>query len=390
MFMLCLAKLRHVLLRVTSAVSLFFVSTLAFAEYGLNLPPPVTPIARDILDLHNLILIVCAIIFVVVFGAMFYSIFAHRKSRGHKAADFDESMKAEIAWTIVPFFILVGMAIPSTATLLRMDDFTESDLTVKITGYQWKWHYEYMDKGVSFFSVLTTPREEIGRPMFSSTGFKAGDARNPDYLLQVDKPLVLPVDKKVRFLVTANDVLHAWWVPQIGIKKDGIPGYINQMWARIEQPGIYRGQCAELCGQGHGFMPIVVNAVSEQDFNDWLEQEKTMMAAAAAGADREWAKAELLEKGKETYDKICASCHQPNGQGIPGVFPAIAGSKVATGPLDEHLHLVMAGKSGTAMAAFGPQLNDVQLAAVITYQRNAFGNNTGDLVQPSQITALRK
>ena len=389
MFMLCLAKLRHVLLRVTSAVSLFFVSTLAFAEYGLNLPPPVTPIARDILNLHNLIMIVCAIIFVVVFGAMFYAILVHRKSRGHKAADFDESMKVEMVWTIVPFFILVGMAIPSTATLLRMDDFTKSDLTVKITGYQWKWHYEYMDKGVSFFSVLTTPRDEIGRPMFSSTGFKAGDAKNVDYLLQVDKPLVLPVDKKVRFLVTTNDVLHAWWVPQIGIKKDGIPGYINQMWARIEQPGIYRGQCAELCGQGHGFMPIVVSAVSEPDFNDWLEQEKTMMAAAAAGADRVWAKAELLEKGKETYDKICAACHQPDGQGT-GVFPAIAGSKVATGPLDEHLHLVMAGKSGTAMAAFGPQLNDVQLAAVITYQRNAFGNNTGDLVQPSQITALRK
>ena len=390
MFMLCLAKLRHVLLRVTSAVSLFFASTLAFAEYGLNLPPPVTPIAREILTLHNAIMIVCAIIFVVVFGAMFYSVFAHRKSRGHKASDFDESMKVEMVWTIVPFLILVGMAIPSTATLLRMDDVTESDLTVKITGYQWKWHYEYMDKGVSFFSVLATPREEIGRPMFSSTGFKAGDAKNADYLLQVDKPLVLPVDKKVRFLVTTNDVLHAWWVPQLGIKKDGIPGYINNMWARIEQEGTYRGQCAELCGQDHGFMPIVVNAVSEQDFNAWLEQEKTMMAAAAAGADREWAKAELLEKGKETYNKVCASCHQPNGQGIPGVFPAIAGSKVATGPLDEHLHLVMAGKSGTAMAAFGPQLNDVQLAAVITYQRNAFGNNTGDLVQPSQIKALRK
>ncbi|MEE9596218.1 MAG: cytochrome c oxidase subunit II, partial [Acidiferrobacterales bacterium] len=315
MFMLCLAKLRHVLLRVTSAVSLFFVSTLVFAEYGLNLPPPVTPIARDILNLHNAIIIVCAIIFVIVFGAMFYAVFAHRKSRGHKAANFDESMKVEIVWTIVPFLILVGMAIPSTATLLKMDDVTESDLTVKITGYQWKWHYEYMDKGVSFFSMLATPRDEIGRPMFSSTGFKAGDAKNADYLLQVDKPLVLPVDRKVRFLVTTNDVLHAWWVPQIGIKKDGIPGYINQMWARIEQPGTYRGQCAELCGKDHGYMPIVVNAVSEQEFDAWLEQEKTMMAAAAAGADREWAKAELLEKGKETYDKVCTACHQPNGQG---------------------------------------------------------------------------
>jgi cytochrome c oxidase subunit 2 len=390
MFMLCLAKLRHVLLRVTSAVSLFFLPTLAFAEYGLNLQPPVTPIARDILNLHNAIIIVCAVIFVIVFGAMFYAVFAHRKSRGHKASDFDESTKVEIVWTVVPFLILVGMAIPSTATLLKMDDVTESDHTVKITGYQWKWHYEYMDKGVSFFSVLATPGDEIGRPMFSSTGFKAGDAKNTDYLLQVDKPLVLPVDRKVRFLVTTNDVLHAWWVPQIGIKKDGIPGFINQMWARIEQPGTYRGQCAELCGKDHGFMPIVVDAVSEQEFNAWLEQEKTMMAATAAGADREWAKAELLEKGKETYDKTCAVCHQPNGQGIPGVFPAIAGSKVATGPLDEHLHLVMAGKPGTAMQAFGPQLDDVALAAVITYQRNAFGNNTGDLVQPSQIKALRK
>ncbi|MDH3672470.1 MAG: cytochrome c oxidase subunit II [Gammaproteobacteria bacterium] len=390
MFMLRLAKLRHALLRVTSAVSLFFVSTLAFAEYGFNLQPPVTPIAREILNLHNAIMIVCAVIFVIVFGAMFYAVFAHRKSRGHKASDFDESTKVEIVWTVVPFLILVGMAIPSTATLLKMDDVTESDLTIKITGYQWKWHYEYMDKGVSFFSVLATPRDEIGRPMFSSTGFKAGDAKNANYLLQVDKPLVLPVDQKIRFLVTTNDVLHAWWVPQIGIKKDGIPGFINQMWARIEQPGTYRGQCAELCGKDHGFMPIVLDAVSEQDFNAWLEQEKAMMAAAAAGADREWAKAELLEKGKETYDKVCASCHQPNGQGIAGVFPAIAGSKVATGPLDEHLHLVMAGKPGTAMQAFGPQLDDVALAAVITYQRNAFGNNTGDLVQPSRIKALRK
>lgn len=390
MFMLSLAKLRHVLLRVTSAVGLFFASTLAFGEYGLNLQPPVTPIAREILTLHNAIMIVCAVIFVIVFSAMFYSLFAHRKSRGHKAADFDESTKVEILWTVVPFLILVGLAIPSTATLLKMDDVTESDLTVKITGYQWKWHYEYMDKGVSFFSTLATPPEEIGRPMFSSSGFKAGTPRNENYLLEVDKPLVLPVDKKVRFLVTTNDVLHAWWVPQIGIKKDGIPGYLNQMWARIEQPGTYRGQCAELCGKDHGFMPIVVDAVSDKEFNAWLEQEKTMMAAAAAGADRTWAKAELLEKGKETYDKACASCHQVNGQGIPGVFPAIAGSKIATGPLDGHLHIVMAGKAGTAMQAFGPQLNDVQLAAVITYQRNAFGNSTGDLVQPSQIKALRK
>ncbi|MFQ5994575.1 MAG: cytochrome c oxidase subunit II [Acidiferrobacterales bacterium] len=363
-----------------AATGLLIAPGLALAEYGLNLPPPVTPIARDILNLHNLIIIICCVIFVIVFGVMFYAVFAHRKNRGHKAATFYENSKLEVVWTIIPFLILVGMAIPSTAVLLKMDDVTGSDLTVKITGYQWKWRYDYMDHDVGFFSVLSTPREQI----------ENREEKGEHYLLEVDNPLVLPVNKKVRLLLTTNDVLHAWWVPKLGVKKDGIPGFINEMWAKIEKPGVYRGQCAELCGKDHGFMPIVVNAVDEQEFASWIGQQKTMLAAAAAGAERTWAKAELMERGKAMYNKVCAACHGPTGQGVPGVFPAIAGSKVATGPVDGHLSIVMNGKPGTAMQAFGPQLNDVDIAAVITFQRNAFGNSTGDVVQPSQIKAVRK
>lgn len=372
------------------AVLTVFGPASARAEWGLNFPPPVTPIAQWIYDLHMLIFVICVVIFVGVFGVMFYSAFAHRKSRGHKAARFHEHTQLEVVWTIIPFLILVGMAIPSTATLLKMDDLSASDMTVKITGYQWKWHYDYLDHGVSFFSTLATPQEEIGNPLLTKAGFQRGADRNPHYLLQVDKPLVLPVGKKVRILVTANDVLHAWWVPQLGSKKDAIPGYINEIWTRIETPGTYRGQCAELCGLGHGFMPIVVEAVNEDQFKAWAGEQKTMLAAAAAQSDRSFSKDELLTKGKETYNKICAACHQPNGQGVPGVFPAIAGSKIATGPLAGHLNIVLNGKPGTAMQAFAAQLNDAELAAVITYQRNAFGNNTGDLVQPADVKAARK
>ncbi len=362
----------------------------ARAEWGLNFPPPVTLMAEKIYDLHMLIFAICVVIFIGVFGVMFYSAFAHRKSRGHKAARFHEHTQLEVVWTIIPFLILVGMAIPSTARLLEMDDLSGSDITVKITGYQWKWHYDYLDHGVNFFSSLATPPEEIGKPLLSTAGFQRGADRNPHYLLQVDKPLVLPVGKKVRILVTANDVLHAWWVPQLASKKDAIPGYINEIWTRIETPGTYRGQCAELCGQGHGFMPIVVEAVNEDQFKAWVGEQKTMLAAAAAQSDRTFSKGELLEKGKGTYDKVCAACHQPNGQGVPGVFPAIAGSKIATGPLAGHLNIVLNGKPGTLMQAFGAQLNDAELAAVITYQRNAFGNNTGDVVQPVDVKAARK
>ncbi|MFQ5756845.1 MAG: cytochrome c oxidase subunit II [Acidiferrobacterales bacterium] len=379
MSILCSHKLRRKLVSLIVGIGVLLSARIASAAYEYDFQTPVTPIAQKILDLHHLIFYICVIIFIGVFGAMFYAVFAHRKSRGHSAAKFHENSTVEVVWTIIPFLILVAMAIPSTAVLLEMDDVTRSDMTVKITAYQWKWRYDYMDHDVGFFSVLSTPRAQIDNQ----------DKKNKNYLLEVDNPLVVPVNKKIRFLVTTNDVLHAWWVPQLGIKKDGIPGFINEMWARIEQPGVYRGQCAELCGKDHGFMPIVVKAVSDEDFAGWVKQQQELKVASAAEAKKTWTKEQLLTRGKSVYNQ-CAACHGPTGQGVPGVFPPIAGSKIATGPLDAHLNIVMNGKPDTAMQAFGKQLNDIDLAAVITFERNAFGNNTGDVVQPSQIKALRK
>jgi len=361
-----------------AGIALLLVSNLASAEYGLNFQKPVTAIGHEVYHLHMLIMMVCVVIGIVVFGAMFYSIFMHRKSRGHKAATFHESTTIEIIWTAIPFLILVGMAIPSTATLIKMYDDSAADLTIKITGYQWKWQYEYPEQGISFFSNLSTPRDQIEN--------KA--AKDEHYLLEVDNPLVLPVGKKVRFVVTGNDVIHSWWVPQLTIKRDAIPGFINDSWARIDEPGTYRGQCAELCGKDHGFMPIVVQAVSDDDFKKWASVKKAEMVASAADSKKVWTKDELMKHGEKVY-QTCAACHQPTGLGLPGVFPALKGSKIATGPVAAHLNIVMHGKPGTAMQAFASQLSDADIAAVVTYERNAFGNNTGDIVQPSQVKALR-
>jgi cytochrome c oxidase subunit 2 len=363
--------------RTLTALGLALMSGIAFAAYDLNFQTPVTSIAHKILELHNLILLICLIIFVVVFSFMFYAIIVHRKSRGHKASKFHDNTILEIVWTVIPFVILVAMAIPSTATLIEMDDVGNSDLTVKVTGYQWKWKYDYLDQDVSFFSALTTPREQIDNKQ----------AKGEHYLLEVDNPVVLPVGKKVRFLVTANDVIHAWWVPQLGLKKDAIPGYINQIWARIDEPGVYRGQCAELCGKDHGFMPIVVQAVSPEDFDKWVVAQKEKTISDAGAADKKWSQAELMERGKQVYN-TCAACHGPNGEGV-GPFPKLAGSKITTGPLSEHLNIVLKGKPGTAMQAFGSQMGDADIAAVITYERNSFGNSTGDVVQPSDVKAKR-
>ena len=357
---------------------LWLVSGAAFAEYGLNFPKPVTSIGHRVLELHNIILLICVVIFIIVFGFMFYSIYAHRKSRGYKAAKFHDNVKLEVVWTVIPFVILVTMAIPSTATLLEMDDVSKSEMTVKVTGYQWKWKYDYPDQNVSFFSNLSTPREQIEN--------KA--AKGGNYLLEVDNPLVLPVGKKVRFVVTANDVIHAWWVPAFAVKKDAIPGFVNEVWARVDEPGVYRGQCAELCGKDHGYMPIVVQAVSPEEFDKWVSLQKDKAASASADAGKTWTRDELMEKGKKVYASTCAACHGANGEGV-GPFPKIAGSKIATGPVAAHLNIVMKGKPGTAMQAFAGQMNDADLAAVITFQRNGFGNKTGDVVQPSQVKAAR-
>ncbi len=350
----------------------------AMADYGLNLPPPVSPIGDEILSLHNLIMLICLIIFVVVFSFMFYSIYAHRKSKGHKAAQFSHSTRLEIVWSVIPFVILVGMAIPSTATLIRMEDTSQADVTVKITGYQWKWRYEYLDHGIAFNSNLSTPRDQI----------ENRSAKGDNYLLEVDRPLVLPTDTKVRFLITANDVIHSWWVPELAVKKDGIPGFINEIWTLIKKPGIYRGQCTELCGKDHGFMPVVVDARSPEDFQAWLAANKQEAAADASAAMAEWSMDDLMAKGKEIYG-ACAACHGAQGEGVPNVFPPIAGSAVATGPVAQHLEVVMNGRDGTAMQAFKGQLSDTEIAAVVTYQRNSFGNSAGDAVQPADVKALR-
>lgn len=381
--------IRHWASRLAMAVGLLLFAGAAMADYAMEFQKPATSIAVDVLELHNLILIICLVIFIVVFGVMFYSIIMHRKSRGHKAAKFDDNMTFEVIWTIIPFIILLSMAIPSTGVLLRMDDDTNADMTVKITGIQWKWKYEYPDHGgISFISSLATPADQIGSPRFSKAGFKAGTKKGENYLLEVDNMLVLPVGKKIRFLLTAQDVIHSWWVPSLAVKKDAIPGFPNYMWTKIDEPGIYRGQCAELCGKDHGFMPIVVKAVPQKEFEKWVSLQKSNQAsakiAAKAADSKKMSKAQLMAKGRQIYKTACAGCHGQKGEGI-ATFPKMTGSKVVTGPVKNHLSIVLNGKKNTAMRAFRSELGKAGVAAVVTYERNALGNNTGDVVQPTDI-----
>ena len=352
----------------------------ALAAWDLNLPVGVTPISRIVYDLHMLILWICVAIGVVVFGIMFISIVRHRKAAGAQAAQFHHSTFAEIAWTVIPIVILVAMAVPATTTLIEMEDTSDADITVKVTAYQWKWKYEYIEDGITVYSNLAAS---------SRQAIYEDPAQVENYLLEVDNPIVFPVDKKVRLLLTADDVIHAWWVPELGQKKDAIPGYINEIWTRIEEPGVYRGQCAELCGKDHGFMPIVVRAAHEDEYQAWIAERKTARAEQAALAMRTWDKTELMTLGETVYVTSCAACHQVDGTGVVGAFPSIRGSEVATGDVQTHLKLVMDGRTGTAMQSFGTQLSDVELAAVVTYQRNAIGNATGDVVQPAMISAAR-
>ena len=356
----------------------------AWAEYGLNLPEGVTPLSRNIYDLHMTIFYICCIIAALVFGIMFWSIFHHRKSRGVQAARFHHNTTVEIIWTAIPMLILILMAIPATKSLIMIESTGDSDLTIKVTGYQWRWHYEYIDEEFGFFSSLA-PESNEARQLKS--GIDPNEIEN--YLLEVDNPVVVPVGQKIRFMTTAADVIHSWWVPALGWKRDSIPGFINESWAIIEEEGTYRGQCSELCGRDHAFMPIVLKAVSEDEYYDWAGEMMVMVEDAGAGADREWTMDELMERGEQVYSTFCVACHQVNGQGIPGAFKPLVGSPVTTGPADGHIDTVMNGVAGTAMAPFGMQLNDVDVAAVITYERNAWGNDTGDAVQPSTIASKR-
>lgn len=351
----------------------------AQAGYAYNLQAPASQVARDVFQLHTLIMLVCLGIFVVVFGAMFYSLFKHRKSRGHPAAHFHENTTVEVIWTLIPFVILMGMAWPAAKVVIDMKDTSNPDLSVKITGSQWKWHYDYLNDGIGFYSNLSTPSAQI----------EGTAAKGEHYLLEVDEPMVVPVGKRVRLLITASDVLHSWWVPSLGAKQDAIPGFIRDSWFQADAIGTYRGQCVELCGKNHAFMPIVVEVVSEDDYRAWVEKKKGTAAAAAADDTRVFDLAELVSRGEKVYLANCAACHQVDGMGLPGAFPPISGSPVATGPVADHVAVVLNGRPGTAMAAFGQQLSDADIAAVVTYQRNAWNNKTGDFAQPADIAAAR-
>lgn len=401
-------------------IALWSVSAIAMAEYRLNFQDPVTEVARDIYSLHMLIFWICVAIFVAVFSVMFYSIFKHRKSKNYEPAKFSHSTSVEIVWTVIPFLILIAMAIPATQVLIKMEDTTKSDLTIKITGYQWKWGYEYMDgSDINFFATLATPRSQIDQ-----FDVENAEPQGENYLLETDNHLVVPSGRKVRALITANDVIHAWWIPAFGSKKDAIPGYINELWFRVDEgkEGIYRGQCAELCGKDHAFMPIVVEVVTGDEFDAWvaaggsfdgvegMAEETSAQDAGEVMAEvatdvvdavvpaveaaepvsaKTYTKEELIAKGAEVASN-CLACHGADGKGIPGVFPAVAGSAIATGPIEDHINIVMFGKAGTAMAAFAGQLSDEDIAAVITYQRNSYGNDTGDVLLPSDIKAKRQ
>jgi len=368
----------------------------ANAAYDVDILPPASPIAQQIYDLHWAIMWVCIVIFVVVFGAMFYSIFKHRKSVGAKAAHFHENTTVEVIWTVIPFLILVGMAYPATKTVLEMKDASNPDLTIKVTAYQWAWEYDYLQDGVKFNSLLSTPRSQI------EEWEKKGEKKNPDYLLEVNNPMVVPVGKKVRLLVTATDVIHGWYVPQLGVNQYGIPGFVKDTWFKADKAGTYRGQCSQICGKEHGYMPIVVVAKAPADYDAWVKEQKAKMpapeaapqqVAAAAPAvaedpNKKWSADELKVLGEKVYAANCVACHQATGKGMPPAFPALDGSKVTTGPKAAQIALVLNGKQGTAMAAFS-RLTDSELAAVITYTRTAWGNKAGEVL-PAEVKAARK
>ncbi len=356
---------------------------LARAAYELNLIPPVTSAGMTAYHLHNWMTIVCLVIFVVVFAVLGYSLYAHRKSKGHKAADFHESTTVEILWTVVPFLTLIVMAVPATKALIAMRDTAEPDITVKVTGYQWKWGYDYLQgdgSGIRFISTLSTPQAQI----------KGEEEKGQNYLLEVDNPMVVPVNKKIRILTTANDVIHAWAVPAFAVKQDAVPGFIRDTAFRAEKEGTYRGQCSELCGKDHGFMPIVVEVVSEEKYAAWIEEQNKKMAAAAGDPSKVWTLDESVAYGQKVYTANCAACHQADGKGIAGVFKPLDGSPIATGPKQDHIGIVVHGKPGTAMASFAAQLSDADIAAVVTYERNAWGNKTGEVIQPAEVKASRK
>ncbi len=347
-----------------------------------NLQPAGSELAAEIHDLHEYVMFLCAAIFVGVFAFMFWSVYAHRKSKGHQAEQFHENTTVEMLWTVIPALILILIAWPATRLVVAQKDTTAADLTIKVTGIQWKWAYDYLKgegEGISLISTLSTPREQI----------EGHAPKGEHYLLEVDNELVVPVNKKIRMITTAADVIHSWWVPAFGTKQDAIPGFLRDTWFRAEKTGVFRGQCAELCGKEHGFMPVVVRVVSQEDYSKWVGDKKRALVAQADDPNKKWSLEDLKARGEKVYAANCVACHQASGKGLPPAFPPLDGSKIATGAKPEHIDMVLNGKPNTAMAAFGKQLSDTEIAAVITYERNSWGNKTGE-VQPAEVKARRK
>ncbi len=387
--------LKHLRAPATLATTLLACAS-ALADYQMDILPPASPMAQDAYDLHFGVLWVCVAIFFIVFGAMFWSIFKHRRSAGAQAAQFHENTTIEIIWTVVPLVVLVAMAWPATRTMLAMKDASAADISIKVTAYQWRWEYDYLQEGVRYFSSLATPRDQIDERE------GPGKKKNENYLLEVDRPMVVPVGKKVRLLITSNDVIHGWYVPQLGVNQYGIPGFVKDAWFTGTKVGTFRGQCSQICGKEHAYMPIVVEVKSAEDYAKWAQAEKAKMpppeaqqvAAAAPGAaapaddpNKKWTPDELKAKGEPLFVATCAACHQATGKGLPPAFPPLAGSKVVNGPKAGQVAIVLKGKPGTAMASFA-HLPDADLAAVITYTRSAWGNK-GDAVMPADIKAAR-
>jgi cytochrome c oxidase subunit 2 len=350
---------------------------------ALNMREGVTQVSRDVFELHMLIFYICVAIGAVVFSVMFYSLFRYTKKRNPNPSTFHESTKLEVAWTIVPFLILIAMAVPASKTLTEIYDDEEGEINIQVVGYQWKWEYKYLEDDINFFSNLSTDQDEIYNLV----------PKGENYLLEVDEPLIIPVDTRVRFLITANDVIHSWWVPDFAIKQDAIPGFINTAWTRAEETGIYRGNCTELCGKNHGFMPVVVKVVEKDEYNDWVLAKKEEAIKLAELTEKEWSLAELTQRGEGIYQKNCVACHQMNGEGLPPIFPALAGRDIVMFDKDRNVEILMEGVQGAAMQSFANQLSEVDMAAVITYTRQAWGNaenGDGEYVVPSDIVEYKK
>ena len=373
-----MSYIKKVLTKITFVLSLI-ASTQAFSEGSdYNMSVGVTEVSKSIFELHMVIFWICVGIGVIVFSIMFWSLWKYRKSKGAVAADFDDNFWLEIGWTVAATLVLVWMAVPSTQVMVEAYDDAEGEINILITGHQWKWHYEYLEDEVGFFSNLSTSQEQIDGEV----------PKGEFYLREVDEPLVIPTNTRVRFLITGNDVIHSWWVPDFAVKQDAIPGFINTAWTNVPEPGIYRGACTELCGIKHAFMPVVVRVVERDEYDDFIAQKVTLAEAERLLTSKNWTKEELMERGEQFYNTNCAACHQANGAGIPPVFPALVGSQVVMSDSSKQIEILMEGVQGSAMAAFGDSYSEIDIAAVITYTRQAWSNgDNGDgvIVTPKDI-----